>query len=194
MKTDSLIYFLKKRKRRVISENTYKPASVVVPILFNDKISLLLTKRSLKLNYHKGEVSFPGGRCDKVDENKLDTALRELYEEMGIPREEVFILGRLDDYVSITNFHIAPFLAQIPYFCPYSYNREEIDDIYIIPLKEFFLEPEVESYIKDGKIIKNYIYDFKKFKIFGVTAKIIKDLMKILENSGFIKENYNLIF
>ncbi|MCX7991344.1 MAG: CoA pyrophosphatase [Proteobacteria bacterium] len=194
MKTETLINFLKDRKRRVISENPYKPASVVVPLVLNDYISLLLTKRSLKLNHHKGEISFPGGRTDSKDTTKTDTALRELYEEIGIPKEEVIILGPLDDYVSITNFHISAFLARIPYFCPYSFNKEEVEDIYLIPLKVFLNNPKTEIYKKGELTTINYIYEFNSLKIFGVTAKIIKDLINILEKSGFIKENYDLIF
>lgn len=194
MKIELLIEFLKKRERVLIPESFYKPASVIVPIVLNDKISILLTKRSLKLTHHKGEVSFPGGRCDKEDGTKLNTALRELQEEIGIPKEEVVILGNLDDYVSITNFHISTFLAKIPYFCPYSFNKDEIDDIYIVPIKDFFSPPKVEIYKKGDKNSTNYIYDFSSFKVFGVTAKIIKDLVNILEESGFVKENYDFIF
>lgn len=194
MKIGTLIDFLKKRNKILIPESPFKPASVIVPLVLNDKISMLLTRRSLRLTHHKGEVSFPGGRCDKEDATKLDTALRELYEEIGIPKEEVVILGKLDDYVSITNFHISTFLAKIPYFCPYSFNKDEIDDVYIVPLKDFFIEPKLEIYQKGDKVSTNYIYDFKYFRVFGVTAKIIKDLVNILEKSGFVKENYDFIF
>ncbi len=194
MRIEVLIGFLNKRERRVIAESHYKPASVIVPLIFNDKISVLLTKRSLNLSHHKGEVSFPGGRCDNEDKTKLDTALRELKEEIGIPKDEVLIFGQLDDYVSITHFHISTFLAKIPYFCPYSFNKDEIDDIYLIPLKDFLIRHKELIHSKDGDVRTNYIYTFESFRVFGVTAQIIKDLIDIFEKSGFIKENYDLIF
>ncbi len=194
MRLEPLTEYLKLRKRHCIDEEGYKPASVVIPLVLNNRISILLTKRSLKLNHHKGEVSFPGGRADLSDATRLDTALRELYEEIGIPQQEVDIIGLLDDYISISNFHITTFLARIPYFCPYSYNREEIDEVYIIPLRCFLKEPRKEIYKRADLVRENYIFDVDGVRIFGVTAKIIMDLTDILKESGFIEENKDLIF
>ncbi len=194
MRLEPLIKYLKIRKRNIIDETGYRPAAVVIPLVMNDSISILLTKRSLKLTHHKGEISFPGGRADLSDSTKLDTALRELYEEIGIPQSEVFIIGLVDDYLSITNFHITTFVAQIPYFCPYSYNKEEIDEVYIIPLRYFLKEPKTEIYKRGDLVRKNFIYDIDRIRIFGVTAQIIKDLTHIMKESGFIEENKNFIF
>lgn len=193
MKVDSLMLYLKKRRRAIIQQDGYKPASVLIPITEHDRIYMILTKRSSNLNNHAGEVSFPGGRVDISDRNRLHTALRELHEEIGIPENEVNVIGILNDVVSITNFHIVPYVGVIPFFCPYNFNKSEIEKILMVPLKFFLEKPKVEIYKKGDIIRPNYIYNYKETTIFGVTAHIIKDFIEILEKSGFLKENIDLI-
>ncbi|MEC8955694.1 MAG: CoA pyrophosphatase, partial [Pseudomonadota bacterium] len=63
-------------------------ASVMVLFLYaNNTISLLLTKRSEKLNDHAGEICFPGGRWAPEDKSLTCTALRETHEEIGVNKE-----------------------------------------------------------------------------------------------------------
>ena len=49
-----------------------KPAAVLIPVIGRDQEpTILLTRRSDDLNHHAGQVSFPGGRHEKSDSNKL---------------------------------------------------------------------------------------------------------------------------
>ncbi|MCX7769897.1 MAG: CoA pyrophosphatase [Proteobacteria bacterium] len=186
--------YLNKRERQTISENGYKPASILIPLTENGRIYILLTKRAKHLTNHPGEISFPGGRFDLSDENRLQTALREVEEEIGIPRYEVNVIGALDDAISITNFHIVPYVGIIPFFCPYHYNKSEIDEIILIPLAFFLNEPKHEIYEKGSIRKENFIYIYEDKKIFGLTAFLLKSFVKILEESGFLKINSKLIF
>ena len=71
-------------------------AGVVIPLFEKDgDFFFLLTKRSDKVRFHKGEVSFPGGMYEETDGNILKYALRECSEEIGLKRDDVEIIGRL---------------------------------------------------------------------------------------------------
>lgn len=186
--------YLNKRERKTIPEIGHKPASILIPLTENGRIYILFTERAKHLTNHPGEISFPGGRHDDSDKTKLETALREVEEEIGIPSEEVNIIGTLDDAISVTNFHVTPFVGIIPFFCPYSFNKSEIDEVILIPLAFFLNEPKMEIYKKGDIVKENYIYEYKNKKIFGLTAFLIKELIKILNHSGFITINRELIF
>lgn len=186
--------YLNNRPRQIISQNGYKPASVLIPLTENGKIYVLLTKRAKHLTNHPGEISFPGGRMDDSDSNRLLTALREVEEEIGIPRDEITILGALDDVISVTNFHVIPYVGIIPFFCPYDFNKSEIDEIVLVPLSFFLTEPQKEIYSKGDIKKDNYIYRYGDKKIFGLTATLLKSFIEILDKSGFLTINRELIF
>ncbi len=67
-----------------------KAAAVLVPLVNRVQgVTILLTQRTAHLNAHAGQISFPGGRVDPGDRDRIDTALRETVEETGLPRERV---------------------------------------------------------------------------------------------------------
>ena len=71
-------------------------AAVLVPLVSRDgAVNVLLTQRSSHLRDHPNQISFPGGRVEGGDENRIDTALREATEETGLARERVEVLGML---------------------------------------------------------------------------------------------------
>ena len=83
-------------------------ASVLVPLCHVDgRAAVLFTKRTETVGTHKGQVSFPGGRRDDDDADAVDTALRELHEEVGIDRERVVVLGQLHEAMAITGVGVS---------------------------------------------------------------------------------------
>jgi nudix motif 8 len=86
-----------------------KRAAVLVPLCVVDgHPSVLFTKRTETVGTHKGQVSFPGGRADPDDVDVVDTALRELHEEVGVGRERVRVLGQLHEVLAITGVGVTP--------------------------------------------------------------------------------------
>ncbi|MBE9592138.1 MAG: CoA pyrophosphatase, partial [Proteobacteria bacterium] len=90
----------------------YTQASVLLPLFIKDgHYWLLLMRRANTVEYHKGEVSFPGGVVDERDCNLESTAKRETFEEIGVREEDIEILGQLDDMTTITSrFIVHPFV------------------------------------------------------------------------------------
>ncbi|HEX76584.1 MAG TPA: CoA pyrophosphatase [Dehalococcoidia bacterium] len=159
-------------------------AAVLVPIFYKEgEYHILFTLRSNQLTYHKGQVSFPGGACSEVDSSLLDTALRESWEEIGLEAEDVEILGELDDVVTTTGFVISPFIAFIPYPYRFKKNRNEIDEIFDMPLSVLFDKANFrqESQVIGDKAVASYFYEYGGWVIWGATARIVKQFLDVLQ-------------
>ena len=84
-----------------------RAAAVLVPLACDQgDLHLLFTRRTDLVHDHKGQVAFPGGAVEPQDSSVEDTALRETYEEIGIPPEEICVLGYLPAFPTITGFLI----------------------------------------------------------------------------------------
>jgi len=81
-----------------------RKAAVLLPLIARDEPRLLFTRRTEGLARHPGQVSFPGGRSEPGDLSPVATALRETFEEIGLGRDRVEIIGRMPDYVAGTGF------------------------------------------------------------------------------------------
>lgn len=179
---------LKKIRRRLKNFHPQKnaqirrKASVLVPLLeIEGELLVMLTKRSKKLSSHAGQVSFPGGKQDSIDESSLRTALRETHEEIGLQPEEVQILGSLDQILSIQKYIVTPFVGLIPAeFRPIP-NRDEIESVFKVPLS-FFMKSSnhwaEEFQTSTDKVLLHH-FDFEGYDIWGLTAKLILRLLEI---------------
>ncbi|KAJ7257945.1 NUDIX hydrolase domain-like protein [Mycena haematopus] len=80
-----------------VSIDKKRNAAVLIPFCnVHEKPGILLQVRSRSMRTHSGEVSFPGGKVDEsLDLSLLDTALRETFEEMSIPKDKIELLGSI---------------------------------------------------------------------------------------------------
>lgn len=97
--------------------------------------SVLVLRRSRRGRSHRGQLGLPGGRVD-AGESDLDAAMREMAEEVGIGAADVTILGRLDDYVTRSGYHIRPFVVWAEVASPHIASPGEIAHIHHVPLAE----------------------------------------------------------
>lgn len=169
---------LKKRAKRMIDRPGYTPAAVFILLLNkNSEAHVLLTKRTDSVRTHKGQVAFPGGSRDKYDKSMLATAFRETCEETGIKQGDIEILGEFDEFLSISDFHVNTFIGSIKYPYNYKINRNEITDIFEVPLSIFYNKEydKVEYYREQDKDIAVYYYNFNSYLIWGLTARILTE-------------------
>lgn len=90
------------------------PAAVLIPVIDRaGGLTVLLTKRTGHLASHAGQISFRGGRVESGDGSLENAALRETEAEIGLSRDRVRILGRVDDYITRTGFRVAPVVAVV---------------------------------------------------------------------------------
>lgn len=163
-----------------------RKASVLIPLYWEGgEWHILFTRRSEKLNDHKGQVSFPGGAIDQDDRNAYRAALREAYEEIGLESKNIKILGRLKDYWTISDFIVSPIVARIQWPFKMVVNHEEVGRVFSIPLSFFADKHNIE--IKTFTLpngIDTRLFSFSPYDgevVWGVTARIVIRLLKVLE-------------
>jgi len=162
------------------------PAGVLVPCIEHgaEGLSLLFTQRSAELKHHAGQVSFPGGRMEPGDADIAATALRETHEEVGIASEDVEIIGFLDPMPTITGYAVTPVVALVDQSVELALDKTEVEVAFEVPLL-FLLDRNnqrmVEREIHGDKVpMVEYHYDAQR--IWGSTAFIVFQLMKIIRN------------
>ena len=171
------------KKKKITDENLF-PSAVLIPLFYNEgQYHVLFAKRSDEVNFHKGQVCFPGGGPEPCDSNLLQTALREAEEEIGLKAKDVEILGELDDNITpISNYVISPFVAFIPYPYPFKLNHKEVEEIFFVPLLTLMDDANFrQGYYPTGdKIGPGYAYEYEGHIIWGATARILKQLIELV--------------
>jgi 8-oxo-dGTP pyrophosphatase MutT (NUDIX family) len=110
-------------------------AAVLIPIIkTTEGLSLIYTRRSEKLKNHKGQVSFPGGGADPCDEGPAATALREAQEEIGLPPDNVQILGEMAGIMSSSRYNVTPVVGLIKKSFEIVPNPDEVARVFTVPM------------------------------------------------------------
>ncbi len=172
-----IIAALFRHQPKAITNHSEKHAAVLFPlVLQNNELHILFTKRTDNVEHHKGQISFPGGACDDIDDSMNTTALRETEEEIGLQANKIEILGALDDIFIPTGFVVTPIVGYIESLPPLQVNCGEVAEILLVALDNFFDETKRRSEIRELKGMKRqiYIYDVWREPVWGATAVIIK--------------------
>lgn len=141
---------------------------------------LILTRRSHEVATHKGHISLPGGVREDYDESLLHTALRETREELGIPEEQIEVLGRLEDvFTVVSNFNITPFVARLGYVPSYVTDAREVAEVIEMPLShlrtaDLFWSEEIAGTEGHREV---YFFRYGENVVWGATAKILKQFL-----------------
>ena len=117
------------------ADRVLRPAGVLAPIVEKDgQLQLLLTKRSSALKHHPGQIAFPGGKQDEGDADVVAAALREAWEEIGLPRDSVDVLGTLPSHETVTGFTVTPVIGFVRDAFEIIPEPGEVEEVFAVPL------------------------------------------------------------
>lgn len=165
-------------------------AAVLVPLVAReDGLRVLLTQRTAHLIHHGGQISFPGGRVETEDPDPQAAALRETEEEIGLPRDRIDVIGRLDDYATVTGFHITPVVGLLHPPLAFDPDEFEVAEIFEVPLS-FIMDPANHQrhsrLMPSGEKRWYYAMPYEERYIWGATAGMLVNLYEVL--SGLWKD------
>ncbi|MCK4661870.1 MAG: CoA pyrophosphatase [Bacteroidales bacterium] len=159
--------------------------SSVLILLFpdNGKLNLILIKRPEYKGYHSGQISFPGGKFEKSDNNLINTALREAYEEIGINSEKIKIIGTISNlFIPVSNMMVLPvvgYTTETPELFP---NKNEVETILKVKLDDLMnhLNQSFFNINFNAHNIKAPCYKVNGHNIWGATAMILSEFLEII--------------
>ena len=163
-------------------------AAVLVPITDHGEPHLLFTKKTASVPHHRGQFSFPGGIVEQRDASRVETALREAWEEIRLPSSAVEVLGLLDDTETrATPFIITPVVGIVTGPVDFVPDGREIERVLEVPLR-VLRDPGIfrtETWERDGEQHPVHFYRVSdEDVIWGATARIVKQFLDLIETGG----------
>lgn len=204
MVLDKLKNKLNENQPLFIGEETALRSAIMIPLVeINQEWHVLFEVRSLTMRSQPGDISFPGGRIDPTDASPMDAAVRETHEELGIDPANINVLGQMSAYISSPSFVVYPFVATIDQKEIHSFNKQEVEEVFTIPvdwlldyqpymhtvsvqpmpLTDFPFEKIVngDKYQWRPRAIEEWFYDYGKYTIWGLTARILKHFVETMK-------------
>lgn len=180
----------------LIEPTKYKKAGVLILLkkdIGSNEFQILFTKRSSKLSTHSGEVSFPGGMWEEKDSSLFDTAMRESNEEIGLKKNNVMDLGRMNYLLSRHKVEVNPFVGYLESNQEFIGNFE-IDEIFDVPVSFLLNNNNIlyKEFKRNDLRISMPSWVYNGNRIWGLTALITADFLNMCFDAK-IDTNIDLI-
>jgi 8-oxo-dGTP pyrophosphatase MutT (NUDIX family) len=176
---------------RVPREDSLEAAVLILLYPHNNKVHTVFIQRPEYAGVHGGQISFPGGKKEKGDNDLSHTAIREASEETGIDANKLEIIGILTPlYIPVSNILVTPVLAWSDTRHDFRIQESEV---------KFVIEAEVNRFL-DHSIIKTRpfmirgemtdirYFDYDGHVIWGATAMIFHELLTIINRPALCHE------
>ncbi|WP_412777349.1 CoA pyrophosphatase [Thalassospira lucentensis] len=163
-----------------------RPAAVLVPLVKRTNgLHVILTRRTDHLSDHAGQISFPGGRQEEFDATIEETALRETEEEIGLNRGHIELIGRIDDYYTVTGYQVTPVIGLVTPPFDLVPDDHEVAEVFEVPL-EFILNPgnqKLQTVTFEGTRRRYFAIPYREYYIWGATAGMLVNFSEVLRAS-----------
>ena len=177
--------------RKRYDENKIKaknPKRAAVLILFypdeKGEACFLLTQRASYKGTHSAQISFPGGKADKSDTNLAETAIREAFEEVGIPKKAIEIIREITGvYIPPSNFLATPFIG-FTHQKPFFKKNYEVASIIEISTSELLNESTLSKVKMNTSYMENIevpCFIFNEHIVWGATAMMLSEIKELLK-------------
>jgi 8-oxo-dGTP pyrophosphatase MutT (NUDIX family) len=165
-------------------QDSLVPAAVLIALVSRpQEISILLTQRAAHLYDHAGQISFPGGCIEAQDRSPVAAALREAQEEIGLPANDVEVLGSMPSYLTATGFSIVPVVSLVQPNFTMTPDAFEVAAVFEVPLA-FITDPAnhrlYQLELPDGQQRQYYAMSWGEYFIWGATAGMLRNLYHLL--------------
>ncbi len=156
-----------------------RPAGVLIAVWDRPGgAQVILTQRSSRLKHHPGQIAFPGGKVDPGDDGPTGAALRETWEEVGLPPDRVTVLGTLPAHETVTGYRVTPVLGLVSGpFTPVA-EAGEVAEVFTVPLAHVTTPDNfrIERRRWRGEWRRYYAVPYGPYYIWGATARILRGL------------------
>ena len=163
-------------------ERPQRDAAVLLPLIDRpDGWTMLFTERAEHLAHHPGQISFPGGRID-AGEDAVAAALREAWEEVSMPADDVEVAGRLPTHVTGTGFAVTPVVGFVRgSFLPRP-SPDEVAGVFEVPLEIVLAPGALRTTYRErlGTRFRVYELEHSGRVIWGATAAMLKTFIEVL--------------
>lgn len=161
------------------------PAAVLMPLVArqSDDLRLMLTRRAKHLHDHAGQISFPGGRVDLADSSRIETALREMEEEVGVERESIEVLGTLPEYYTTSGYRVTPVVSVVHPPFTVNPNPMEVAEVFEVPLVYLMTGSHYQRRLLEVPEVGTltvYTIPYEGYMVWGATAGMLRNFFHFM--------------
>ena len=149
------------------------------------KIYFPLMQRQPYEGVHGGQVSLPGGKMEETDNDLIETAIRETFEEIGVSISDNQVIGSLSDLnVTASNFIVKPVVSILNQKPNFVSDPREVEQIFKAEVQHL-IDPktlqETELTVAQKVRLKAPFFDIEEKVVWGATAMILSEFVEILK-------------
>jgi 8-oxo-dGTP pyrophosphatase MutT (NUDIX family) len=162
-----------------------KTAAVLVPILDLPEPEVVLTRRADHLPQHPCQVSFPGGAAEDDDRSAVQTALREAWEEIGLPIDAARPIGFLDRMDTISDYRVLPVVALVTPPIAWVPDEREVAEVFTVPASVVLDRERYQgrNVMRHGVHYTIWSLKYNGYDIWGATAAMLMNMITRMESA-----------
>lgn len=171
----------------LLPETGGKRAAVLVPLYSHrDELHVVFTRRTDRVQSHKGEICFPGGARDPYDRDLVATAVREAEEEIGLRSQHIEVIGQLDDIVTVSDFHVSVYVGRLhSHPAPYVWLPQEAEVAEVLEVPMAHLQDDANAVevprLRDGALTLLDGFVWGEHVIWGATARMTRNFLDVTD-------------
>lgn len=177
------------RHRVLKPDKDQKPRQSAILILLypkNDSTQIVMIKRAEYDGVHSGQIAFPGGKKEPGDNDLLDTALRETFEEIGLRRNDIRIIGKLSPlFIPVSNMCVHPWVGFYNNQPVFVKQDKEVQQVLSVSLDQLLENESITQSVFSGAHyqVEAPCYFVNGLRIWGASAMILSEFITILKRN-----------
>ena len=172
-------------KQKDFSDGAKKAAVMMLFYPKGETAHLVLIVRNSYPGVHSSQIAFPGGKVEESDANLEETALRETFEEIGIPSNKIKVVRSFSSiYIPPSNFLVFPFMGISLTELEFVLQEEEVAGIIELPVSMLLDDSIIFHKILDtsyANALRVPVFQIEDHSVWGATAMMLSELKDVLK-------------